>query len=246
MELAAADSPEAIRDVSERLINAFPAGDATIELFKSNAPGGSPGRANDRILVRLYRVVRRWDSASALLNRLIESAANDKDRGGLWYEVGELHHVAGDWSKAREGYENSLQYDPRNWVTLNNLAFLLSNEMGKNEEALAHARHAVEIADNPATLNDLYNALDTLGWIYVGLQQYSKAVTELSRAVRLQPDEALTYFHLGEAFRRQQQFDQAREMLETGRRQALQSRDEALAARINVALEKNQRRNAIP
>jgi tetratricopeptide (TPR) repeat protein len=88
--------------------------------------------------------------------------------------------------------------------------------------------------------------LDTLGWIYVGLKEYSLAIAELGRAVRLRPDQALTYYHLGEAYRRNQQFDQAAEMLETGRRMAVNTDDKKLLADIDTSMQKNLRRESTP
>src|SRR3990172_12364871 len=95
-------------------------------------------------------------------------------------------------------------------VTLNNFAYVLSDNKGENERALPHAQRAAAIADNAFTL-------DTLGWIYVGLRQYPLAIAELSRAIRLDPDYAWAYYHLGEAHRRAGQFSEAADALSTAR-----------------------------
>lgn len=243
MDLAKSDSPEAVRAVTERLVSAFDKPEAAIDLFRANPPTGSAGRANDRILVRLHRLAKQIDEASALLGRLIESATNDAERASLWYEKGEMYQVAGQAQPAREAYESSLKYGKANWVTLNNLAYLLADVLGENQKALVYAQQAVALADNPSTLSELHQALDTLGWIYVGLKQYPEAVSELTRAIRLRPDEPLTYYHLGEAYRRQQQYDQAREVLDTARRTAFNAQDSDLVSKVDASLEKCARRD---
>ena len=113
------------------------------------------------------------------------------------------------------------------------------DKRGENKAALPYAQRAVALADNAFTL-------DTLGWIYVGLQQYTLAVAELSRAVRLDPDYALPYYHLGEAYRRNGQFAEAADILKNGRDVANNANDAALVALIDVATEKSGRRDAAP
>jgi len=145
-----------------------------------------------------------------VLDRLIQSATNDAERAALLQEKGEVHHLTGDFAAARTAYEDSLRYDPNNWVTLNNLAYLLSDKLGENKAALAYAQKAVASVENP-------EALDTLGWIYVGLGEYSAAIAELGRAVRLDPNSPLLHYHLGEAYRRNGQMAEASDVLQGAR-----------------------------
>ncbi len=247
MEIARRESPDAVRDVTDQIVSGFPDRlESAVQMFREAPPTGELGRCNDRILARLYRLTDKIDDASKILDKLIDSAANDAERAALWYEKGEMYQLARNSAKAEEGYKNALRFAPDNWITLNNLAYLLADEMGQQKDALPFAQRAVAIADNPNTIDELHAALDTLGWIYVGLKEYGKATIELNRAVRLRPDQALTYYHLGEAYRRNQQFDQASEILEAGRRMAINMNDKALSEDLEKALQKNVKRDPAP
>jgi superkiller protein 3 len=209
MALALSQEPGATRIVGDELHAAFP-GEAGVELFREPPADASLARANERLLIRIYAINQRFDDAVALLDKMTDSAATDGERAGLLHEKGTVLQMGERPDEAIAAYERALEYDPRNWVTLNNLAFVLADEKHEYQRALGFAQRAVAIADNAYTL-------DTLGWIYVGLKQYAPAIAELSRAIRLDPDYAWAYYHLGEAHRRAGQFGEALEVLKSGR-----------------------------
>jgi len=227
---------EAIRVVADEVTATFTAEEA-VEEFSGDMPEGPVGRANERILIRAYTTAKRYDDAAARLNALIQSAADSRERGDLFHELGDLHQVADQVDPAVRAYEEARKLDGDNWITQNNLAYLLSDKRGENQAALPYAQRAVALKDNAFTL-------DTLGWIYVGLGQYPSAVAELSRAIRLDPDYALPYYHLGEAYRRSAQFEEASDILKNGRGVADNSKDAVVIGLIDAALDKTSRRDA--
>lgn len=243
MANAIADSASAIRDVYVQLVRAFGESEETaretVALFEGEPGNTATGRANDRILVRLYRLAGRAEDATETLDKLVQTAAVKQERADLLVEQGELKQVDGRHEEARHAYEEALKYDQDNWIALNNLAYLLANDLAKPRVALPYAQRAVAIADTPETL-------DTLGWIYVGLGQYSRAIAELGRAVRLNPDFTLSYYHLGEAYRRNQQFVEAKGMLAAGRGTADATDDADLVALMDAAHAKASRSDSAP
>ncbi len=56
--------------------------------------------------------------------------------------------------------------------------------------------------------------MDTLGWIYYLKGSYLNAIAELQDSVQLEPENALINYHLGLAYSKNNQPDQAREYLE--------------------------------
>lgn len=208
MAIAMATSGQHVQSLMSHVLATFPLAEA-IDHFEKSAPPPALARANDRLLARLSAAAARPADAQARLDSLIQTATLDPEKAALFYEKGEVYQVAQDHQKALDAYEQSLKHSPDNWLTLNNIAYLLSEERGDHQAALSYAKKAVAKADNPYTL-------DTLGWILAHMGQYDAAVAELSRAIRLESDYALSYYHLGEVYRRMGRFDEAVQVLESG------------------------------
>ncbi len=242
MGLAASDGDTAVRAVTGDLRTAFPTDEAlssALARFEQDPPAGGIGRANDRILVRLLRLTHRYDKAATLLERLIAGGADVGERADLLEELGEVHQIGGNPTAARRAYEEALKYDGDNWVTLNNLAYLLSDAQGEYALARPYAERAAALVSSPDTL-------DTLGWIYVGLGEHVRAIAELSRAIRIDPSKTLTYYHLGEAYRRDGQFGEAIEIVESGLALAGNTDDDALAGRFETSRSRARSRDRAP
>ena len=252
-------SSDAIRAVADDVLATFTA-DEAIGIFAARVssspqdsrvlvltPDGALGKANERILIRAYTAAKRYDDAAARLDALVQTAVDPNERAALLQELGDVHQLADQPDRAIRAYEEARKYDADNWITQNNLAYLLSEKRGDNQAALPYAKRAVALKDNAF-------ALDTLGWIYVGLEQYPSAIAELSRAIQLNPDYALLYYHLGEAYRRNAQFSEAADVLKNGRVLADNSKArsdqggsvETMVGLIDAALEKTGRRDAAP
>lgn len=237
MERAAREGGDAVRLVTTDLLASFPDPAAAIALFEAQSAAGETGRANDRLLVRLYRAAGRTADATTRLDKLVASAASDGERAELLLERGELRQLTGDYVRARESLEEALKLDPTNWIILNNLAYLLSDQMGEHAAALPHARAAVRSVESADTL-------DTLGWVYVHLGQYSSAIAELSRAVQYAGASPTIYYHLGEGYRRNRQFKDAVDVLNTGKALAQSVGDSEAQKLIEAALERAAKEDA--
>ena len=230
MAQAMKESNDAARQVAGDVRAAFESPRA-IELFSAVHHDGPPNRANLRLLARLYPMTGQFVEAADAITRLLESSPNDTERAELFAELGEVQQVAGRTDEARTAYEEALKYNDRHWVALNNLAYLLSDTQGEHALARPYAERAVEIQEHPS-------ALDTFGWIYVGLSDYSSAIAELSRAIRLNPDDPLPYYHLGEAYRRDGRSREAADILKSGLDIARTAGQSELVAQIETSLEK--------
>jgi tetratricopeptide (TPR) repeat protein len=237
MDRALNESSAAVRSVTDRLREAFPADDG-LAAFESTPAEPRLRRADDRIRIRLYRLADRIPEAEELLDRALAEAQTDAERAAILYEKGEMYQLRGNAGEAKVAYEESLRYDGRNWVTLNNLAFLLAEELGQLREALPFAQQAVALADTADTL-------DTLGWIYTGLGNYPMAVAELSRAVRLDPTQALLLYHLGETYRRNGQFLEADDLLQRAKEVAEAAQDQSLVEKLEVSIAKTRDRDTM-
>ncbi len=99
-----------------------------------------------------------------------------------------------------------LELDEKNVVALNNLAWLISGYDKK--EAIAYAERAMLLAPERAEI------IDTLGWILLRADQYSRGLEVLRRAHKMAPHIAPIRYHLAVALEKNGQPEQARKTLE--------------------------------
>ncbi len=221
---------EATGPVIVDVMAAFPL-DEAVERFEDNPPTDEAGRANDWLLARLYVASKRYAEAATRWDHLIATCHDDRRRAILSRELGTTHLAAGNLEPARAAYAQALSYDSKDWITLNNLAYLLSDRLGDHVAAKPFALRAVASID-------LADAHDTLGWIYVGLGDHTEAIATLSHAILLDPDKPLIYYHLGEAYRRSGRFTDADDLFTSGRERAQSTGDADLVSRFTASLER--------
>lgn len=240
--LALQKLPESIPFITGRLQLAFPNNNAlndAIHQCESTTSTGLEKRANEIILVRLYRLTNRMKEAIGVIEGTIRTSNDSSSLARLYQEKAELHQNTGDPESARRAYESALEYDQQNWMTLNNLAYILVSELDEPVAALQYALEAVKIDENPASL-------DTLGWIYAIMGNYDSAIAELSRAIRLDPNQALALYHLGDVYRRAGRFNDASTILESSRLVANEMNDQNLVELIDQSIAKTNARDLSP
>lgn len=176
-------------------------------LFTDTSVSDELKLANDHLLASLTFINGKKEEGLSMVRSLVDRAGSDMERARLLQESAEMLADLKRYEEARQAYEESLALDQENWMLLNNLAFLLSDSMGEHAIARPYAEKAVELAETAFTL-------DTLGWILVGMKQYTPAIAELNQAVRLDPGSVESYYHLGEAYRRSGNFLRCRATME--------------------------------
>ncbi len=97
--------------------------------------------------------------------------------GTTLYEQGLYEEAARLWGQAVEMF-------PQDWEVNNNLAYVLTDFLGRAEEALPHALKAVEFQPRSPSVND------TVGWVYFKTGDPDKALLYLWQAARLSRDAA--------------------------------------------------------
>jgi len=84
--------------------------------------------------------------------------------------------------------------DPNNALALNNFGFMLADHGIKLDEALTMIRKAVQL--EPTN----YAYLDSLGWAYFRLGQYTQAEDNLQRAISRGANDPTVHDHLGDVY----------------------------------------------
>ena len=121
--------------------------------------------------------------------------------------LGGLYEQKKNYQHARIAYERGLQYAPNDPTVLNNLAWaylMLGGDLGT---AYMHIRKAITLAPEDPEFQD------TLAWWYYLTQDYSQAITLLNKIVKAQPDHAIYRYHLGMAYLKSGDNEQARQHL---------------------------------
>jgi len=105
-----------------------------------------------------------------------------------------LLEMDGQKDSAAKAYKAALLANPNNGVALNNLAFLMSENGGDLDEALAYAKQGEVL------LKGASEAADTVGWIYLKKGNTDIAITKFAQAFRVSPANKSYRDHLSQAF----------------------------------------------
>ncbi len=150
------------------------------------------------------------DQALALYQQGIK---NNPGNVGLYILSGEFYEKKQDWDHAKAMYQQALTIQPDHPLASNNLAYLMLQQGGNVDVALAMAQAARR------GMPDASNAADTLGWAYYQKGIYQSAIPQFQEALRLaekhgEPDDSTVHYHLGLSYEKANQAAQARQQLE--------------------------------
>lgn len=229
------------------------ANDAASALTAAGALEAFAGEIPDQRLQRPARILHavllaglnRSAEAIAATESLVATSESEMERGLFIVQLAMLNETTGDYESARKLYEEALAIQPEDFVSLNNLAYLLAEQLDQPQQALPYARRAVEVSPPTA----MPAAMDTLGWIHAGLGNLDEAVGSLTDAVQRDDQYVPARVHLGEVYRRKGNFEAATDTLVLAKKLIEESRnpsDQALLASVEASLAKAQARDTGP
>lgn len=129
-------------------------------------------------------------------------------------KVALLRHFQGRYAEEVEAYHAMLSLGPPNYMFLNNMAWTLSEDLGRPEEGLRRADEALKRA------GELPHLLDTRGVILTRLGRPVEAAESLSRAARSLDDPTVD-FHLARAYLKAGKAAESRACRDRARRRGL-------------------------
>ncbi|MDR4483501.1 MAG: tetratricopeptide repeat protein [Nitrospirales bacterium] len=156
-------------------------------------------------LAELYHRTNRVDEAVMEYERLL-----DKNPKAAFAHMilGMMAEQRNEVEKAELYYRKTLEISPKFAPAANNLAWLMAENGGNLDEALAYAEDAfAQQGDNP-------HIADTLGWIYYKKNAYMKAISFLAEAVEKLPQNPVLRYHLGMALFKKGEAGSAKKTLE--------------------------------
>jgi len=167
------------------------------------------------------------EKAIAVLKRGLENNPGDAT---LKLTLATSQQRSNDIPGAMATYQSVLDTNPRLDVAANNLAALIADHKYEDAKSLDNALALAQRFQGSE--NPFY--LDTLGWLHYRKGDYSLAVVFLTRAVETRPDHPQLNYHLGMAYLKSGNANDARRYLEKA--VALGKDDAALLAEANKAL----------
>ena len=161
----------------------------TAEFNKINKP-------NDKILfdiANFYKNSKKYEEAIRFYTKIIDTLDdNSKIKSDLLYRRGGSYERLGKYEKADQDLLHSLKINPDDAYVLNYLAYSWLERDYKINEAIQMLESAYS-----AKSNDPY-IIDSIGWAYFLIDDYSKAENFLKRAVELMPDDPIVNDHYGD------------------------------------------------
>jgi len=118
--------------------------------------------------------------------------------------VGKARAALNDPAGAEAEFRKALELDPNFGTPQNELALFLADRGERLEEAIEHAKLAVQASPESAAYRD------TLGWAYFRAGQLEEASVQLSRAVELDPSGPEALWHLGLVMEQRGELQEAR------------------------------------
>ncbi len=163
---------------------------------------------NVEALVSLGRVQTEQGKTDQALQTYLDAAKNNPKETVFSLLAGGIYENKQDWDRAKQVYQRVLELQPDNPLASNNLAYVMLQQGGNVDVALAMAQTARR------QLPDNASSADTLGWAYYHKGVYNSAINLFKEAVKKEPDNATYNYHLGLAYARNGQAAQARQQLD--------------------------------
>ncbi len=158
-------------------------------------------RVNFFLGVAYSRLQRRGDAI-----RVLEHAhdLNPKDVNAV-IQLAIVYDEMKDYNETDRLYEEALSLDPENHVALNNYSYSLAERSLNLNRAFEMAKKAVEAEPD----NSSY--LDTMGWVYYRLGEYTEAEKYVKKAIEKEDTSAVLHEHLGDIYYKMNDHERALE-----------------------------------
>ena len=163
-------------------------------------------------LGRIYYAQGHLDEAKAIFQTMVD---RDPKATAAMTMLGLILQTQGRVDEAEKAYQKALDVDPRAAFAATNLAWLQAEHGGNLDIALQLAQTAKSQMPKRPEVSDI------LGWIYYKKDLAALAVRELKDSVDASPDNATYHYHLGLAYAKTGDKDNAR--LHLGRALKLKS-----------------------
>ena len=165
-----------------------------LKLAKSQLNGSASDREVHLALAQIYTRLRRWKDAGDELDQAEKGVSGNDNQIYQYFLRGALEERQKHYDAAEDYFKKILALDPNNSMTLNYYGYMLADRGVQLDEALKMIQKAVTL--DPQN----YAYLDSLGWTYFKLGQYTLSEENLRRASDRMGTDPTVHDHLGELY----------------------------------------------
>jgi tetratricopeptide (TPR) repeat protein len=134
------------------------------------------------------------DAAAAYTKALALMPPNNPAAWLVYYDRGISYDQGGDWARAQPDLQTALKLSPGQPYVLNYLGYSWAVKRQHIAEARTMIEQALQAVPNDGAI------IDSLGYVMLQQGQAQAAVTTLTKAVNLEPDDPTINAHLGDAY----------------------------------------------
>ncbi len=202
----------------------------TIELLKSRV-AAHPDQYPARMALSAQLILaNRGGEAVPLLAGLIADPSASAIHPLARRAIGLAKYQAKDFNGALQSYEEVLRTNPNDAETLNNMAYMLSEDMNDPNRALKYVGRAVDALREggpEGLVLSQGSVLDTYGWVKFRSGDKEGAIYELRRAIQME-QLPTAYLHLAKVYKDIGRLEEARQTVTDGIRVAEGAKDPVL------------------
>jgi tetratricopeptide (TPR) repeat protein len=138
--------------------------------------------------------LRRWKDAEDAFDKAEPLTTKKEDKTYMFFLRGELAERQKQMDRAEQYFQQALDLDPQNAMTLNYMGYMWADKGVKLPDALKMIKKAVEIEP----MNGAY--LDSLGWVYFKMGEYELSEDNLRQAANRTQTDPTVHMHLGDLY----------------------------------------------
>ena len=156
-------------------------------------------------IANFYKNSKEYDQAIKYYTKIINSInENSETKSDIFYRRGGSYERIGMHQKSDEDLLNALKIKPNDAYILNYLAYSWLERNYKIDEAIIMLEKAYSLKENDPYI------IDSIGWAYYLINDFTKAEKFLRRAVELMPNDPIVNDHYGDILWRLNRKIQAR------------------------------------
>ena len=144
-------------------------------------------------IANFYKNSKNYEKAIEYYTRIISSLSDESEiKSDLLYRRGGSYERLGNYKKADEDLLSSLRINPDDAYVLNYLAYSWLERDHQIDEAFEMLKKAYELRSNDPYI------IDSIGWAFFLIDNYTEAEKHLKRAVELMPEDPTVNDHYGD------------------------------------------------